>query len=63
MHINVFGKSNSHNNGNKIDKSLFIQKPYQRNNYIESKIEGDNDLKNQSRIKSLPNPTSIREAA
>ena len=61
MPINVFGNS-SNNNDNKIDTSLFVQKPYLRTNYIEANIE-DIDLKNQYRIKNLPDPISIREAA
>ena len=65
MPINVFGKSSSsHDNGNKIDTSLFVQKPYLRTNYIEADIEEDIDLKNQFiRMKNLPHPISIREAA
>ena len=63
MPINGFGNSNSNDIGNKIDTSLFLQKPSLRTNYIESKIEEDIDLKNQSRIKNLPDPISIREAA
>ena len=61
MPINVFGNS-SNNSDNKIDTSLFVQKPYLRTNYIESIIEEDIDLKNQYRIKNLPDPISIREA-
>ena len=61
MPINVFGNS-SNNSDNKIDTSLFVQKPYLRSNYIESNIEEDIDLKNQFRIKNLPDPISIREA-
>ena len=62
MAINVFGNS-SNNSDNKIDTSLFVQKPYLRTNHIESKIEEDIDLKNQNRIKNSPDPISIREAA
>ena len=62
MPINVFGNS-SDNNANKIDTSLFVQKPYLRTNYIEANIEEDIDSKNQYRIKNLPDPISIREAA
>ena len=62
MPNNVFGNSNSNDNGNKIDTSLFVQKPYLRSNYIESNIE-DIDLKNQFRIKNLPDPINIREPA
>ena len=46
MPINVFGNS-SNNSENKIDTSIFVQKPYLRTNYIESNIEEDIDLKNQ----------------
>ena len=61
MPINVFGNS-SNNSDNKIDTSLFVQKPYPRHNYIEANIEEDIDLKNQYRIKNVPDPISIREA-
>ena len=50
MPINVFGNSNSHDNGNKIDTSLFVQKPYLRSKYIEAVFEEDIDLRNQFRI-------------
>ena len=62
MTINVFGNS-SNNSDNKIGTSLFVQKPYLRINYIQSNIEEDIDLKIQYRIKNLPDPISIREAA
>ena len=62
MPINVFGNS-SNNSEQKIDTSLFVQKPYLRTNYIEANIEEDIDLKNQFRIKHLPDPISIRKAA
>ena len=62
MPINVFGNSNSNDNGNKIDTSLFVQKPY-LTNYKEANIEEHFDLKNQFGIKNLPVPISIREAA
>ena len=62
MPINVFGNS-SKNSDNKIDTSLFVQKPSLRTNYIEANIEEDIDLKNQFKIKNLPDPISIREAA
>ena len=62
MPINVFGNS-SNNSEQKIDISSFVQKPYLRTNYTESKIEEDIDLKNQFRIKNIPDPISIREAA
>ena len=63
MPINVFGNSNSNNNDGKIDTSLSVQKPYLRTNYIEANIEEVIDLKNQYRIKNVPDPISIREAA
>ena len=62
MPINVFGNS-SNNSDNKIDTSLFVQKPYLRHNYIEANIEEDIDLKNQFRIKNLPDPILVQEAA
>ena len=46
MPNNVFGNfSSSHDNGNKFDTSLFVQRPYLRTNYTESNIEGDIDSK------------------
>ena len=54
MLINVFGNSSpSHGNGNKIDSSIFVQKPYLKNNYREAIIGEDLDLENQYRIKNL----------
>ena len=58
----MFGNSNSNDNYSKIDISLFVQKPYRRIKYLESNLEEDIDLKNQSRTKNLPDPISIREA-
>ena len=58
----LFGNSNSTNSGKKIDTSLFKQKPYLRTNFTEANIEEDIDLKNQYRIKNLPDPPSIRDA-
>ena len=63
MPINVFGNNNSHDNDSKNDTSLFVQKPYLRTKYIQANLGEDLDLKNQFRIKNLPNPFSIREAA
>ena len=63
MPNNVFGNSSSsYENGNKIDTSLIVQKPYLRTNYIEANIEEDINMKNQFRIKNLPDPISIRDA-
>ena len=64
MPINVFGNSSfPHDNGNKIDTSLFVQKHYLRTHYLESNIEDDFDLKNRIRIENLPDASSTREAA
>ena len=62
MTINVFGNS-SNNSEQKIHKSLCVQKPYLRTNYIEANIEEDINLKNQYRIEDLPDPINRREAA
>ena len=62
MPVNIFGNS-SNNSDNKNDTPLFVQKPYLKTNYIEANIEENIDLKNQFRIKNLPDPISIREAA
>ena len=62
MPINVFGNS-SNISDNKIDTSLFVQKSYLRHNYIEANIEEDIDLKNRFRIKNLPDPILVQEAA
>ena len=53
MPINVFGNS-SHDNNNKTDTSLFVQKPYLRTTCIESNVEENLDMKNQYRITNLP---------
>ena len=57
----MFGNS-SNISDNKLDRSLFVQKRYLETNYKEANIEEDIDLKNQFRIKNLPDPFSIREA-
>ena len=62
MPNNVFGNS-SNNSEQKIDTSLFVQKPYLRTNYTEANIEEDIDLKNKYRIKNIPDPINIQEAA
>ena len=62
MLINVDGNSNSDdNNGNKIDTSLFVQKPYLRTNYLESVLEEDIDLRNQYKNKNLPDPVNTQD--
>ena len=64
MPINVFANSSSsHDNGNKIDTSVFVQKPYLRTNYIESNTEEDIDFKTPFTIINLPDPIGIGEAA
>ena len=63
MPINVFGNKSSHDNGNKNDTSSFVEKLYLTTNYIEANIEEDIDLKNQFRIKNLPDLINIRKAA
>ena len=61
MPINVLGNS-SHDKNNKIDTSLSVQKPYLRTKNSEANIEQDIDLKNQYRLKNLPDSISIQEA-
>ena len=62
MPINVFGLSSNFSD-DKIDTSIFVQKPYLRTNFIESNVEEDLNMKNQYRIEILTEPVSIREAA
>ena len=61
MSIIVFGHS-SNISENKIDTSVFVQKPYLRSNFKNANNEEDIDLKNQFRYKNLPDAFSIREA-
>ena len=61
MPINVFGNSSRYKN-NKIDTSLFVQKPYLRTNYIESNIEEDMNMQNQFKIINLPCPRENSDA-
>ena len=63
MPIIVFGNSSpSYVNVYKIDTSLFVRVPYLRTNSIEVNIEEDFDLKNQYRVKKLPDSVSVRKA-
>ena len=56
MPINVFGNSSSsHDNGNKIDTSLIVQKPYLRTNHIEANVE-DINMKKKFKTKNLSCP-------
>ena len=50
MPINVFGNT-SNNSNNKIDTSLYVQKPYLRSDYIEANIEEDIDFKINTELK------------
>ena len=61
MPINVFGNI-SNNSASRNNSCFFVQKPYSKTKYLESNLE-DIDLKNQYRIKNLPDPIGIREAA
>ena len=61
MPINVFGNS-SKNSEHKIDTSLFVQKPYLRNSYIERIKKEDFNSKNQFRIKETKDSVSMRDA-
>ena len=62
MPINVFGNSNSDDKGNKIDTSLFVQKPFLRTIYIEANIEEDTNMKNQFRVSNHPCPQENLDA-
>ena len=46
----------------KLIQVFFLQKPYLRTNYVETNIEENIDLKNEYKIKNLPNPTNIQDA-
>ena len=54
MPMNVFG-STSGNSEKRISTCLFLGEPDLRTKYIESGIEEDHGVKNQFRIKNLPN--------
>ena len=64
MPINVFGNT-SNNSKKRTDTSLFVQKPYLRNEnlHIESHKKIDRDIKNQYRIRNLPDYLNNKEAA
>ena len=62
MPIIVFGNYSIFSE-HKTDTSFFVQKPYLRTNFLKIIIEEDIDLKNQYKIKNLPDLISIREAA
>ena len=62
MSINVFGNSST-TSEIKTDTTLFVQRRYVRTTFEESNIEEDIELKNQYRIKNIPDSMSIKEAA
>ena len=63
MPVNVHGNSSSsHDNGNKIDTSIIVQKLYLRTKYVEANIEEDLDTKNQLKFKNLPCPIESLDA-
>ena len=61
MPTNVFENS-SGSTVKEIDTSLIVKKPYLITDYIESNTN-DNDTISQFRIKTLPDPSSMREPA
>ena len=62
MLIVVFGNSFSpHDNGNKIDSDINVQKHYLGTIYKGTIFEEDFDFENQFRIRNLLDPISIRE--
>ena len=61
MATNVFDKS-SGSTVKEIDISLMVEKPYLITDYIESNTN-DNDTISQFRIKTSPDPSSMREPA
>ena len=55
MPINKFGNiPSSHDNGNKTDISVLVQKLFLRSNFIESDIEEDIDINNRFKNRNLP---------
>ena len=61
MPINVLENSSQDNN-KKIETNIFVQKPYLKSNYIESKIEEEIDFKQHYKVKKSPDPIRIRDA-
>ena len=63
MPMNVFdNSSSSHDIGNGIDTSFFVQKLYLRTNCIEAKNEEDINVKNHFKIENLPCPQENSDA-
>ena len=61
MPLNVFGGSSE--TSNEIDTSAFVKKTDLRANYLESDMEEDINMKNQFKIKNLPNPINLQDPA
>ena len=55
-----FGRAIS---GSSATTNTGVTKSYVRANYIESSMEEDIDMKNQFKIKNLPNPTNLQDPA
>ena len=53
----------SGNSENKIDTSLFVQKPCLTTSYIESIFDVDINMRGQFKLTNLYDPNRIREAA
>ena len=61
--MKVFANSSSsRDNGNKTDKSIFVQKRYLRTNYTESNIEEDIKKKGQLKVKNKHCPVENTDA-
>ena len=57
MLTNVLSNSSSsHDNGNKFDTSMFVQKPYLKTNFIESSTGEGIEIITQFKINNLPCP-------
>ena len=63
MPTNVFFFNSLRNSENKIVTTLLVQKPYLRTKCIEAKIEEDIDMKNQFKVKNLPNRRNHQDCA
>ena len=47
--------------GSSVTTKRGVTKSYVRANYIESSMEEDIDMKNQFKLKNLPNPTNLQD--
>ena len=59
--ISIFGTSSAGKTSNNPDTLPFVEKPEMRTIFFETNIEEDINLKNQFRLKGIPNPIRIRE--